>query len=61
MENIPEHDDMTRVTASVTGGTEKKRLGWSWAGRGEGETQAASSTPRSASTPWIPSLAFGAG
>lgn len=38
MGNIQEPDNMTRVTASVTGETEKKRLGWCWAGRGQGET-----------------------
>ena len=38
MGNIQEPDNMTRVTASVTGETEKKRLGWSRAGRGQEET-----------------------
>lgn len=48
MQGTQEHDDMARATASVLGERdEKKRPGWSWGGRGKGETlQLHSPTPR---------------
>ena len=63
MGNIQEPDNMTRVTASVTGETEKKRLGWNWAGRGQGETLGLHPPPpevplvlRSLHCPWLPKI-----
>ena len=39
MQGTQEHDDMARATASVEGGGMKRKgQGWSWGGRGKGET-----------------------
>lgn len=37
MQGTQEHDDMARATASVVG-KRRKDQGWSWGGRGKGET-----------------------